>query len=154
MKGSSHFKCKPHCLAFPDNCSKCIHCGRRPAVRTRNSPKASTRSQSASGKARESFRHFRHLLKYIFSQYHAGWQDQPLHFLIWLHTQRVLLDSTASHMHSALVALCIWAGTLQSTSARESGTFTDAGCPQTARELVSGWVSREKEVIFYSTVTK
>lgn len=102
MKGSSHFKCKPHCLAFPDNCSKCIHCGRRPAVRTRNSPKASTRSQSASGKARESFRHFRHLLKYIFSQYHAGWQDQLLHFLIWLHTQRILVDSTASHMHSAV----------------------------------------------------
>lgn len=29
--------------------------------------------------------------------------NQLLHFLIWLHTRRVLVDSTASHMHSAIV---------------------------------------------------
>lgn len=105
MKGSSHFKCKPHCLAFSDNCSKCIHCGHRTAVRTGKSPKASTWSQSAPGKARV-ISALSTSLKNTFSpsiMLVDKSRNQLLHFLIQLHTQRVLVDSTASHMHSALV---------------------------------------------------
>lgn len=40
-----HFKCKPCCLDFPDNCSECIRCKHRPIIRVCKWPTASTASE-------------------------------------------------------------------------------------------------------------
>lgn len=103
MKGSSHFKCKPHCLAFPDNCSKCVRCGRRPKpLSHQRHQHGLNQLQAKPGSHCCTF----DISKNTFSSNIMlvdKSRNQLLHFLIWLHTQRVLVDSAASHMHSALV---------------------------------------------------